>query len=71
MKEGHITITISEDVADELYDLLGRMIADYDRVRKYTDPRDIRVRLDVHPVIYDTEAQAMKDLYRTISPKDC
>lgn len=70
MEEKIVTITICEDFADELYDLLGRMIGDYDRVRALSDPRDHHVRLDIRPVIYDTEALAMKDLFHAINPKD-
>lgn len=66
MEEKTVTISISKNVADELYEVIGRMICAYDYARDQYDQDPLYLGRNEGTLIYKSEAAAMVQLWEAI-----
>ena len=67
MEEKTVTITISKRDADELYEVIGRLICAYDYARDHSEHDPLYVKLNEVTQIFKSEAAAMVKLWNQLS----
>lgn len=66
MEEKTVTITINKNVANELYDVIGRLNCAYDYARDNSHIELDYVDLFENPRIFKSEAAAMVELWEAL-----